>query len=137
AEAVEPAAGGVAGGGRRHALELAEVDELLADLHLAVEPALFGEVPHPALRLRPDGLPAERDAAFVRRRDEGDHPDRGRLPGAVGAEDAEDAAGRGGERDVVHGRERAGARGAVGDVDRVPEWDGGAGEASLGGAAEA
>src|SRR5690606_22572449 len=131
AEAVEPAARGGLGGSGLHALEPGEVDELLADLQLPVEPALLGEVAHDPLRGRPHGLLPEADRPGVRRGDVGDHPDQRGLPGAVGAEEAEDPARLGRERDGVHGRDgRAALAVALGDAvdDENGHTDGSGGE---------
>ena len=105
----EPLDPGVGGGERLSGAEPVqprEVHELVADAHLRVQAALLGHVAEPAARGRVDlpALPA--DLARVGLEDAQDDPHRGRLARPVRADEAEQAAGRGAEREVVE-RKRA------------------------------
>ena len=87
----------------RHAVQPAQVLELFQHDHAGVEAALLRHVAEGAARLAVDGRAAPAHLAAV----QGDHADDGphgrRLAGAVGAEEAEDLAGRHGERQPVQG----------------------------------
>ncbi len=93
----------VAGVGRAHAVEAAQVLELLQDDHAGVEAAFLRHVAEGAPCPGVDGRVAPAHLATV----EGDHADDGAhgggLAGAVGAEKAEDLAGRHGEAQAVEG----------------------------------
>ena len=79
---------------RRRAVQRGEVDELVEDRHPRIQPALLGEVaPRPAGQLGA-GRAVPADLAGVRLEDAETDPHRGRLAGAVGAEEAEDRPAR-------------------------------------------
>ena len=103
AQALGPVPGRVAGVACAHAVQPAQELELLQHDHAGVEAALLRHVAEGAARLRVDVRAAPAYFAAV----EGDHaddrPHRGRLAGAIGAEEAEDLAGRHGERQPVQG----------------------------------
>ena len=102
-EALQPAERVAARSRRLHAVQRAEVDELVEDGHPRVQAALLGQVaPRPARHLadRP-AVPADRPVV-------GDHdpeadPHRRRLARAVGAEEAEDLAAADLEGQAVEG----------------------------------
>ena len=75
-----------------HALELGKVHRLVADLHLAVEAALLGQVADAGDILVGDGAPLEKDRAGGRDGDAVDDADQGRLAGAVRAQQTENLA---------------------------------------------
>ena len=103
-----------------HALELGEKFQHPPHLHLAVESALLGEIAEPLRDLRIVRRPAEDvNRAGVGRDDVQDHPDGGRLPGAVGAEKSVHTPGRNAERQIAHRRVLGVALGDVHYVDRV------------------
>src|SRR5262249_8476163 len=82
--------------------------ELLA--HVA-EPAfpgfgVLGDIERPTRTARGSAFGEHRGRAGGRREEPGEHPDRGRLPGAVRTEEAQDLPLRHLEADVVHGDER-------------------------------
>ena len=91
----------------RQAAHLPEVGELVEHLHPAVEAALLGEVADRLAQVVVDDPAAEADLAAVGERDAHDHPDRRRLPRAVGAEQAVDRPARDGKRQPID-RDRAG-----------------------------
>ena len=84
-------------------VELAEEDELVHDLHLLVEAALFGEVADALEVLSVEGLAEEVDGAGVGHGDADHHADAGGFAGAVGAEEAEHGAWFDGEAEVFDG----------------------------------
>ena len=98
-----PDVGALGGGGGVEAVELAEEDELVDDLHLLVEAALFGQIADAMKVLAVEGLVEELDRAGVGHGDADHHADGGGLAGAVGAEEAEHAAGLDAEAEVVDG----------------------------------
>ena len=90
-----------AGGSRGvEAVELAEEDELVDDLHLLVEAALFGEVADALEVVAGEGLVEEADGAGVGDGDADHHADGAGLAGAVGTEQTEHGAGLDGEAQV-------------------------------------
>ncbi len=102
---------GAAGAFRAAEAEVPAVDhEVLADRELVVERVLLGHdaEARPDLRTVPFGVQAQDgQRAVADRRDARDHPHRGGLAGAVGAQEAERFAGRDVEVDGVHGGELA------------------------------
>src|ERR1035437_317510 len=88
-------------------LDRGEEEELVDDLHLPVEAALFGQVPDALLELVVHLLAEDADLARVRLRDVHDHADGRRLPGAVRAEQAECRAVRDLEVEMIDRRELA------------------------------
>ena len=70
--------------------ELGQVDGLLADLHLLIKAALFGQVADVVDVFGARGVAVEAHLARVGRRDAVDDADEGRLAGPVGTEQAED-----------------------------------------------
>ena len=85
------------------ALEPAVVAEQAADRHLLVEAALFGQVADAVARGGGVGGAEHLDLPCVGQQDVHDHPERRRLAGAVGADEAVDRSGGHGERQVVDG----------------------------------
>src|SRR5882757_5795231 len=73
--ALAPGVGALAGGGGVKAVEFAEEDELVHDLHLLVEAALFREVADTFENLAPKRLAEEVDGAGVRHGDADHHAD--------------------------------------------------------------
>ncbi len=101
--------GGAAGVGRGHALQAGEVDEELAHALAGGEQRVLREDADLALELG-DGVRRaveDEDLAPGRRQVAGEHREGGGLAGAVGADEAEDAALRHLEGDVVDGGEGA------------------------------
>ncbi len=84
-------------------MELAEEDELVDDLHLLVEAALFGQIADAVEVLAVEGLAEELHVAGVGHGDADHHADGGGLAGAVGAEEAEHAAGLDLEGEIFDG----------------------------------
>ena len=117
--ALAPDVGALAGGGGVEAVQLAEKDELLHDLHLFVKAALFGEVADAVEEFAAKRLAEELDGAGVRDGDADHHADTGGLAGAVGAEEAEHTAGLNGEAEVCDGD-----LGVVGFADMLQFYDG-------------
>ena len=107
AQLLQPRARPAPGFRPRQAAHLAEVGELVEHLHAAVEAALLGEVADRLAQVVVDDPAAEADLAAVGERDAHDHPDRRRLPRAVGAEQAVDRPARDGKREPID-RDRAG-----------------------------
>ena len=91
---------------RLHPVLLGEVRELLEDPHPRVQAALLGHVAEPQPRLAADDRAVPADLAAVRPGQAEDAAHRRRLAGAVGAEEADDAAGRGLERRAIEGGRR-------------------------------
>ena len=88
--------------------------------HVAVEPALFREIPDEPTTVVVDRDAVEQDAALVGHDDAHDHADGRRLAGAVGPQQTEDRAPRHLEAQVVHRRHIAVAFADVADFqDRV------------------
>ncbi len=96
----------------------AEKDELVHDLHLLVEAALFGQVADALEMLAVKRLAEEADRAGVGHGDADHHADAGGLAGAVGAEEAEHAARLNGEAEVCDGD-----LGVVGFADMLQFYD--------------
>ena len=86
-----------------HAVQRREEAELLADLHLRVEAALLGEVAPGAARQRGVLGAHPGDAAGIGAEDVEHDPHRGRLAGAVRAEQPEDPARLDREARLVEG----------------------------------
>ena len=82
------------------AVKLAEEDELVDDLHLLVEAALFRQVADAMKRAAVEGFVEERDRAGVGHGHADHHADGGGFAGAVGAEQAEHRARLNGEREA-------------------------------------
>jgi hypothetical protein len=80
-----------------------EVDELVADAHVRVEPALLGHVAEAPPDLGADRLAAVADLSPVGLDHAEDDPHGGGLPGAVRAEEPADLAGRHRHGEVVGG----------------------------------
>ncbi len=85
-----------------HALDGGHEDELLLEHHARVEPALLGHVADAVARRVVGGLAEDLDRAGVGAQDVHDHPQRGRLAGAVRPQQAEDAAPGNLEGQVLH-----------------------------------
>src|SRR5439155_5261556 len=111
--------GTLAGGGGVEAVQLAEEDELVHDLHLLVETALFWQVADAVEELAAKRLAEEVDGAGVRHGDADHHADAGGLTGTIGAEKAEHAAWFDGEAEVCDGD-----LGVVGFADMLQFYDG-------------
>src|ERR1041384_1323189 len=95
AEALQPLPGLLPRRAPRDALRFSEEGEMIAHPHLLVEAALLGEVADARREVAARRLAAEeRDPALVGRQNVEHHPDGGALAGAVGSEQAEDAACR-------------------------------------------
>ena len=84
-------------------MELAEEDELVDDLHLLVEAALFGQIADALEALALEGLSEEDHLAGVGHGDAHHHADGAGFPGAVRAEKAEHLAGFNLEAEIVDG----------------------------------
>ena len=96
--------------GGRHALDLGDEVQVLADGHVGVEGRRLGQVARAALRLDrvfEDVIPGDDGLALGGRHVSGEDPHRRRLAGAVRAEEAEDLASLDAEADVLDGRETA------------------------------
>ena len=85
------------------ALEPAQVGEERADAHLPVDAALLGQVADPVLGVERGRVAEHRQLARVREDDRHHHPDRGRLAGAVRADEPVHRAARDDEIEVVDG----------------------------------
>src|SRR5271166_4112192 len=92
---------------RLHAVQLREIQQLVGDLHLRIEPALFGQIAERVAYVRVDdrALPAHR--AAVRLQDVEHDADRRGLARAVRTEQAEDRALLRAERQIADGHGRA------------------------------
>ena len=101
----------------RDAVQAGEEDELLEDLHPRVETALLGQVAERPPRQIGRRLAVPGDGARVRPQDVEHDPHRGRLAGAVRAEEAEDLARLDGEADPVEGLGLAEVLPEVGDLE--------------------
>jgi hypothetical protein len=117
AEPLDPAAGGGRGGARVRAVQAREVDELVAHAHLRVQPALLRHVAEARPRGGVHPLSAPAHLAAVGREHPEHDPHRRRLAGAVGPDEAEQLAGRDGERDPVERDDVAVAAGEVGQLE--------------------
>ena len=117
--ALAPEVGALAGGGGVEAVELAEEDELVHDLHLLVEAALFREIAYALEEVSVEGLAEEVDGAGIGHSDADHHADAGGFAGAVGAEEAEHAAWLNGKAEVCDGD-----LGVVGFADMLQIYDG-------------
>src|SRR5450759_1951092 len=106
-----------------HALDRREEQELVDDLHLPVETALFGQVADALLQLVVHLLAEDADLARVRLHDVHDHPDGGRLPGAVRAEESERRPVRNLQVEAVDDSERAEALHDTPERDRGRDAD--------------
>ena len=100
------------GGGLAHALEAGLDDELLADAGAGGrDPADLGDVADAAAdltRLAQEVGAGHGGRAGRRGEQRRQHPQRGRLAGAVGSEQADDLAGGDVEVDALHGVDRSG-----------------------------
>src|ERR1041385_1815608 len=105
AQAFEPLLAAFPGAASFDAFHLAEEHEHVEHPHLAVQAAFLREIADP-LRVRAPAprLAKQAHGALVGVQDVHDHPDRGRLAGAVRAQQPVDHTRRDGEREVVHGR---------------------------------
>ena len=117
AEAIQPAERVPARPRRLHAVQRAEVDELVEDVHPRVEPALLGQVAPRAARHLADRPAVPADRTVVGDDDPEADPHRRRLARAVGAEEAEDLAATDLEGQAVEGRRAAEALGDVVDLE--------------------
>ena len=116
-EAIEPLHRRSGGGGGRHPVEPAEVLELLGDQHARVEPAFLGHVAEAtALGGRPGAVPPHRAGVEIGQPEDGPH--RGRLAGAVRAEEADDLAGGNREGQIVERGERAEVAGQAVELEQ-------------------
>ena len=88
-----PVDGALAGVFSGHAVQLAEEDELVEDLHLFVEAALLGQIADAVETRAVEGLFEEIDAPGVGHGDAHHHADGAGFAGAVGAEEAKHLAG--------------------------------------------
>ena len=108
-------------GSRAEAVDGAEEAQVLDHSEIEVERELLAHVAEPVLPalgvLRDVDAAEARDAAGGRRQQPREHADRRRLAGAVRAEEAEDAAARDVEADLVHGGEVAEPAGDVAHRD--------------------
>jgi hypothetical protein len=82
-------------------VQAAQVDQLLGELHLRVEPALFWHVAEAGALGLAERRAVERDRAGVGGEHAEDHAHRGGLAGAVAADEAGDAASAHGEGDIL------------------------------------
>ncbi len=98
-----PVDGAFAGGFGTEAMELAEEDKLIEDLHLFVEAALLGQIADAVEVAAREGRTEEINAAGVGQGDAHHHADGAGFAGAVGAEETEHLAGLDGEREVADG----------------------------------
>ena len=85
--------------------QAAEEDQVVENLHAFVEPALFGKVADVIQLLAVEGLAEEANLTFIRHSDADHHADGGGFAGAVGAEQAVDAAFANGQRKIIDGDE--------------------------------
>src|SRR5262249_40554858 len=87
----------------RHPVQPRKIDALVGDLHSRVQTALLGHVPDASPRVEVDRASGPAHLACVR----GEHAERdshrGRLAGAVAADEPEDLAGRYRKRHVLYG----------------------------------
>ena len=104
----------------RQARELAEVDELVEDLLLGVEPALLRHVAEAAAVGGGDRALVPQHLTPVEPEQPHHHPHRGGLAGAVAADEARQLTGRDVERDVVHHRALAEATCQSPYLDHAP-----------------
>ena len=102
-EPVQPAERGLPGFRARHAVQLAEVGQLLGHAHLGIEAALLGHVADAAAGLEGQGHAQPAHHAGIRREHAQHDPHRGRLAGAVAPDEAEQLAGADVEGEVLHG----------------------------------
>src|SRR5215211_993758 len=105
-ESGEPCARGVAGVARSEPVEAAEILELRAERHARVEAALLGHVAEAQPPARAHRTPVPEHAAGIDPNETEHGAHRGRLPSAVGTEEAEHAPARDGERAVHQGLHR-------------------------------
>ena len=84
-------------------MQPAEEDQLVEDLHLFVEAALFGQVADALQALALEGLVEEADAARVGQGDAHHHADGAGLARAVWAQKAEDLARVDGQAQIADG----------------------------------
>src|ERR1017187_9907156 len=89
------------------AAEFAEELQQGADLHLAVESALLGEVSDQVIARGGHLVAQHADLPAVGIEDVDDHADRKRLPAAIGTDKTEDAAFGDAEGEVIHGGDLA------------------------------
>ncbi len=103
AKAIKPANGRDPRRRAGHAVELAEVRQLVGQSHFRVQPALLGHVPDPASRreVERDAIPSH--LARVGAEDAEYDPHRGGLARAVAPDKTEQLAGMDVEREVLHG----------------------------------
>ena len=87
----------------RKSFELGEIDQMFADLHLFVQPALFGEISHTGRMGFIEFFAAEIDMAAIGAGDGGNDTDRRCLTGAIGAEHTENRTGLDLKGDFIYG----------------------------------
>jgi hypothetical protein len=107
---------------RRYALDAADEIKILAHRHVGVQRRRLREIARAPLGLEwliEHVVAGDDRAPLGRRHVAGQHPHRGGLPGAVGAEEAEDLSPFDTEADVVHGRDPAVAFGDVQNLNHV------------------
>jgi hypothetical protein len=111
--------------GRRRlvdAVQAREVSELLADLHLRVEPTLLGHVAEPVEGALADGRVIEQHLAGVGLKNTEDHPHRCCFAGAVAPNKPGEAATPHLEADVVDNSAGAEAAGEISHAEHVTSW---------------
>ena len=99
-------------------LQAAVVAEQAAHGHLLVEAALLGQVADAIARGAVSRGAEHLDLPCVGQQDVHDHPQRGRLARAVGADEAVDRSLGHGEREAVDGGDAVESLGDVGEADR-------------------
>ena len=104
-EPVQPAQRGLPGFRARHAVQLAEVGELLRHVHLGIQAAFLGHVADAAPGLERQGRAQPAHHAGIRREHAQRNSHRCRLAGAVAPHEAEQLAGVNLEREVLEGDE--------------------------------
>ena len=102
-EPVQPAERGLPGFRARHAVQLAEVGELLRHVHLGIQAAFLGHVADAAPGLERQGYAQPAHHAGIRREHAQRDPHRRRLAGAVAPHEAEQLAGADLEGEVLDG----------------------------------
>ena len=95
------------GCGRVHPVQPGQVDQLLADLHAGIQPALLGHVADPAAHVGVDRASVPADRTVVGLQHTQDDPHGRRLPRSVRADEAEDLACADVERQIGERTDRA------------------------------
>ena len=84
-------------------LQAGQVEQLFSDVHLLVQPTLFGQIPDLRRVVTTERLALKEDLPGIRSRDRGDHPDERGLARTIRPQHPEDGIGRHGEGYVVNG----------------------------------